>query len=336
LFLDYSSYGMPRKISQRMGMTGAGGAITDGAEIAYTTYNYTTIDPSDPYGRHQTVSLNDFPQFTRREEWWQGKTTDAGVPTTDPTRYDYSRTTDGLTEVATMKYVDKNCEEVTTTGTDSAQLGFGKVISVERKRSTPEATLSKQVYTYTTGPDGEAEIEKVETFDEAGQGTLMRFAYGRYGRVTDQYECGYKQAGVYQVRRRTNYAYNDLPSYLAARFLHLVSRTSIYDANNNNNDGDDILKAKTEPEYDNYEAMGGMQSYGLSASLYPPNHDAAYDQNKTMRGNVTAVKTFSNISTGESTTRRVKYDIFGNVVEADVSCCVKEFFGLSGGWGGLR
>ena len=43
LFLDYSSYGMPRKISSRMGMTGSGGAITDGTEVAYTTYNYTTI-----------------------------------------------------------------------------------------------------------------------------------------------------------------------------------------------------------------------------------------------------------------------------------------------------
>ena len=73
-----------------------------------------------------------------------------------------------------------------------------------------------------------------------------------------------------------------------------------------------------------------MQSYGLTPSLYPPNHDAAYDQNKELRGNVTAVKTFSNITTGESTTRRVKYDIFGNVVEADVSCCVKKFFGFSG------
>ena len=94
LFLDYSSYGMPRKISSRMGMTGTGGAITDGVEIAYTTYNYTTIDPSDPYGRNQVGSLSDFPQFTRREEWWQGKTDAAGAPTTATTKYDYSRTTD--------------------------------------------------------------------------------------------------------------------------------------------------------------------------------------------------------------------------------------------------
>src|SRR5262249_41502675 len=107
LFLDYSSYGMPRKISRCMGMKGAGG-ITDGVEIAYTKYNYTTInqeDPSDsPYGRNQVGHLSDFPQFTQREEWWQGKTDADGAPTTDTTKYIYSRTTDASKEVDTIKY----------------------------------------------------------------------------------------------------------------------------------------------------------------------------------------------------------------------------------------
>ena len=76
--------------------------------------------------------------------------------------------------------------------------------------------------------------------------------------------------------------------------------------------------------------MGGIVSYGLAPSLYPPNHDAAFDQTKVMRGNVTAVKTFSSFNPEKATTRGVRYDIFGNVVEADVSCCVKKFFGFSG------
>ena len=49
-----------------------------------------------------------------------------------------------------------------------------------------------------------------------------------------------------------------------------------------------------------------------------------------MRGNATAVKTFSRFNPEKATTRGVRYDIFGNVVEADVSCCVKKFFGFSG------
>src|SRR5262249_10348964 len=326
LFLDYSSYGMPRKISSRMGMTGAGG-ITDGTEIDCTTYNYTTIDPSDPYGRNQVGSLSDFPQFTRREEWWQGKTDANGAPTTAPTRYDYTRTTDASTEVATIKYVDRDYEEATTTGTDSGQLSFGKVISVERRTSsTPQATLGKQVLTYLPGPDGEVEIKEVETFDEAGQGNLVGFGYGRYGRVSDRYEYGYKQAGAYQVRRRTHYDFVDDQNYLTARFLRLVSRTSVYDAAG-------ALKAKTEAVYDGYTdpAVGGIESYGLTSGQYPPNHDATYDQNKTLRGNATAVKIFSQLNPAEvSTTRHSKYDIFGNVIWAEVSCCVKKSFSFSG------
>jgi hypothetical protein len=39
LFPDYSSYGMIRYISIRNNMTGAGGTVTDGTEIAYTKYD---------------------------------------------------------------------------------------------------------------------------------------------------------------------------------------------------------------------------------------------------------------------------------------------------------
>ena len=239
-------------------------------EIGYTTYNYTTINPSDPYGRNQVESLSDSPQFTRREEWWQGKTDAAGAPTTATTKYDYSRATNGSTEVTTVKHIDDDFEEVTTTGTDSSQLNFGKVISVEQKKSSTGAVLIKKVYTYMIALDGDVEIEKVETTDDAGQGGLLRFGYGRYGRVSDLYECGYKQAGAYQFRRRTRFDYVDDQSYLAERFLRLVSRVSVYDAKNNNDDRDDELKAKTETVYDDYAAMRGIENYGLNSNLYPP------------------------------------------------------------------
>jgi RHS repeat-associated protein len=335
LFLDYSSYGMPRKISSRMGMRGAGGAITNGTEIAYTTYNYTTInqeDPSDsPYGRNQgAVHLSDFPQFTRREEWWQGKTDPSGAPTTDPTIYVYSRATVGTTEEVKIIHVGKNLEEVTTTGTDSGQPNFGKEASVELRKSDPGSTLSKQISTYVTGPDGEVEIGQVETIDEEGKGTLLKFGYGHYGRVSDLYECGYIQAAGYKVRRHTRFDYIDDQGHRDARFLRLVSRVSIYDAMNNNDDADDKLMGKIETTYDDY--VEGIESYGLNSNLYPPNHDAAYDQNNMMRGNATAVKTFSKVAPEEeeATTRRVKYDIFGNLVWAEMSCCVKKFLGFSG------
>src|SRR6266498_3846340 len=113
----------------------------------------------------------------------------------------------------------------------------------------------------------------------------------------------------------------------------MVSRTSVYDAKNNNDPTDDLLMAKTETTYDGYTdpAIEEIENYGLTSGQYPPNHDATYDQNKTLRGNATAVKTFSQLSPAEvSTTRHAKYDIFGNVVWAEVSCCVKKSFGFSG------
>jgi RHS repeat-associated protein len=322
LFLDYSSYGMPRKISKRMGMTGSGGVITNGTEMAYTTYNYTTIDPSDPYGRNQIGSLNDSPQFTLREEWWLGKTDANGTPTTAPTQYEYNRTTNSSTEAVTIKDLGRNSKEVTTIGTDSSAVSFGKVVSIEQKKIDSETVLSKQSYFYMTGPAGEAEIEKVETIDETEQGRLVSFGYGPYGRLSDRYEYGFKQGGNYQVRRRTHYDYVDAQTYLDARFLRLITRVSIYE-------GNDALKAKTEYVFDDYAAMGGMQSYELGPTLYPPNHDDEYDQSKVLRGNITAVRTFSKISPAESTTRRVRYDIFGNMVEAELSCCEVKTFSFS-------
>ena len=157
---------------------------------------------------------------------------------------------------------NKNCEEVTTTGTDSSQLSFGKVISVERKNSTTEAVLSKQVFTYMTGSDGEVEIEKVETFDEAGQGTLVRFGYGPYGRVINRYEYGYKQAGVYQVRRRARMT-TSMPRATWTR------DSCDWSAASASMTRADALKAKTETTYDDYAAMGEMQNYGLNREPVP-------------------------------------------------------------------
>lgn len=91
LFPDYSSYGMIRYISIRNNMTGAGGTVTDGTEIAYTKYDYVDVNT-------QVGQLNDSPQYTRRSEWWQGMTDENGtaIPATSPADYTYSRTVDTL------------------------------------------------------------------------------------------------------------------------------------------------------------------------------------------------------------------------------------------------
>jgi RHS repeat-associated protein len=310
---------MPRKISVRKDMTGAGGTITDGTEIAYTTHDYTTIntgDPTDyPYNRNQSGALNDSPQYLKRNEWWQGKTDDNGNPDPNPTTYEYSRTTGSGTETDTVTYPPVVGGQLTvSTTTDTIT---GSVTQIEYKNGA--SVLRKAVYTYTTGPDGGSQIATVETFDEANASTKVEYGYESYGRVKNIYEYGYKNSGSFKVRRRTRYDYSNTQAHLDAKLLRLVTEVRVYDGLLDNDNNNDVLKSDTVFSYDNY--VGGIEYYGLTSGSYPPNHDSAFDQNNTARGNVTGVQTFSSISPAVSTTRNTKYDVFGNVVEADVSCC---------------
>jgi len=330
LFQDFSTYGMARKISTRKDMTGAGGTITDGTEISYTKHDYTTIDPFDPYGRNQSGALNDSPQYLKRSEWWQGKTDDSGLPDSNPTDYSYSRTTGTGTETDTATYPSVLGGQLTVITTTDTNTGF--VSQVEYKNGA--STLSKTLYTYVAGPDGGTQIASVETFDEANVSTRVDYSYESYGRVKNVYEEGYKNNGTFVTRRRTRYDYSNLQAHLDGGLLGLVTEVRIYDGLLDNDNTNDVLKTDTVYSYDDYAIKGGMEYYGLTSAGYPPNHDAAFNQNYTTRGNVTGVQTFSSISPAVSTTRYTKWDIFGNVTQADVSCCqVKNFtFNSSNYW----
>jgi YD repeat-containing protein len=96
--------------------------------------------------------------------------------------------------------------------------------------------------------------------------------------------------------------------------FHLVTQVTVH-----NIGGTPV--AKRVFGYDNYAAMGGLEFYNMPTNPFPPGHNSSYDQAKTDRGNLTSVKVFSDVANNVSTTRRMKYDIFGNVVKAEVSCC---------------
>jgi RHS repeat-associated protein len=324
LMLDYSSYAMARYISVRKDMTGAGGAITDGTEIAYTKYNYVDINT-------QVGALDDSPQYTKQSEWWQDKTDDNGNPDNLPTEYNFSRqlTTDinGLSIEIDKTVHPTGLEVWTTTGDDSIKSPdtSGKVVTLEHRSGT--TVLRKMVQTYISGG---TQVESVEIFDENNQPTKVGYAYGSFGRVKNVYEYGYKASGNYAVRRRTFLKYADDQDYLNENMIQMVNEIRIFDGGPDNDDNNDTLLAKVVYSYDEYFRKGGMETYGLTPATYPPNHDSAYDQNKTKRGNITGVQTWINIALDTSTTRYSKYDIFGNVVAADVSCCVETAYTFSG------
>jgi len=304
LFPDYSSYGMSRYISVRNNMTGAGSSVTDGTEIAYTKYNYVDVS-------NQSGALNDSPQYTTRSEWWQGKIDD---PT--PTVYTYSRTTAtdpstlGQIEIDKVSYPN-GMDMITTSGIDQTNdpAGFGHVLKTEIKTGT--TTLRSNQPSYVTDSSGGQQISQIMATDEAGNTSKTTYDYGNYGRVANIYEYGFSTS----IQRQTTFAYAGTP-LVDANLLQVVKQIDVFDGAGTN-------VARTAFTLDDYAAKGGMQTY---TTMPPPQtHDSTFDQNNTTRGNVTGVTTWVKFGATPADdvkiTRNSKFDVFGNVVQADVSCC---------------
>ena len=320
LFLDYSTYGMARRISVCNNMTGAGGTITDGYEIAYTRYNYTTIDLTDP--NNQVGHLNDAPQYTTRSEWWQNKTDNSGNPTTATTDYGFARSSgfdsdSYVTEIDTVTSQNGSVKTVTTSGNDQANpSNYGRLLSVEYKNLS-DVSLGKVSYSYLQAAGGTYQIDTVTTTDETGQSAKNSYEYypTTYGRVKNVKEYGFSSS----VQRKTTLYYSDDSGLIGQNLIYVVTEADVFDASSQ-------LVAQTVNEIDNY-TVNTLMDY----TVQPPNHDFNnYGINGTTRGNVTKVTTSVFPGTG-TIARNVKFDVFGNVVRADVSCCqVKNISFLDG------
>src|SRR5207342_2130026 len=108
-------------------------------------------------------------------------------------------------------------------------------------------------------------------------------------------EYGFPTAGgTFKKRRRTEYAYLDTPSYLAAAFYRLVTLMTVWDAKETNDDSDDKRVAKTGFDYDNPDVGWEIQKYGFTPGCRPPSCSPppGYDTNfvgASVRGLVTKV-----------------------------------------------
>ncbi len=290
LFLDYSTYGMCRYISVRKDMTGAGGAITDGTEIGYSKYNF----PSAGDG-----GLNRAPEYTNRKEWWQGHPSGSS-----PTEYTYSRSHGSDTETDTVTEMMPVTGALVDTVTTSVT---GQVSTVERRVGS--TVLGSTLVLYDLFDP--SLLEGVVVTNEVGELAITAFAYNvtdkALGRPSKMSESDFGGTSI----RSTEYTYSNAADHLSVNLSRLVTNVAVF------NDQTNEIMQKTVFTYDDYGAKGGMHTY----SSTPTTHDSSFDTGYTKRGNVTGVQTFSSISPAVSTTRFSKFDIFGNVVEADVSCC---------------
>ena len=295
---DYSAYGMIYNVSMRKSMTydSQTGAIGDGTEKAAINFNYPT----------SASSLTESPKFTQRTE------TATSAPSATFS-YSSSDGTGTTTYIVTRPDSSQLLLTRPTTGTSS-----GFLTETEIKNSSG-GSMARSVYTHTTDGGGYLQVQTVTSYDDAGTPTKVDFDYDSYGNVTNAREYGYQISGNWQVRRRSRSVYKTDTAYINAYLRSLVIESDVYDAQQNTNDADDVLIAKTTITYDDYQAMSGMEYY--SGQQMPPGHDSSFDQNYTTRGNVTGTTVYKDIAGSQTITHLRKIDIFGNVVKEQMDCC---------------
>jgi hypothetical protein len=248
---SYSDYGMIYDASLRRQMSiDQFGAISDGVESAKTSFNYPTSGGT---------ALTDAPAFSQRTE------SPGGL-------YSYSASTGSQTVVFTITRPDAS-QLLLTRSTNTGSTDNGLLVQSEVKSGS--SSLAKKVFTYCTDPFGSPQVQSVTSYDDMSTPTKLDFDYDRTGAVTNQREYGFQVGGTWQVRRRTQFIYKGEPSYFSANLWRLVSSVSVYDAQLNTYDGDDILVAQTNYTYDNYSAMGGMLDYWNVSSA--PGHLSSYN-----------------------------------------------------------
>jgi RHS repeat-associated protein len=320
---SYSAYGMIYNVSMRKQMSiDQNGVISDGTEKAYVTFNYPTV----------ASSLTDAPAFT---QWTQYPAATSGGTAT------YSFTnggTPGTNKTFTITRPDSST--VALTRSDASGVSFGLLTKTEGK-NTGGGTMAKSELTYANDPGGQPQIQNVVSYDDTlslnppgtGNPVKVDFDYDSYGNVLNRREYGFKQSGQFVVRRRSRSVYKTDSAYLNAYLRSLVIESDVYDAQLDTNDANDVLIAKTTNTWDSYADMGNMENYGgnYGGGSAPPGYNTAYNnQSLTVRGNLTGQTIYSDVVTPVSMTYNKKIDIFGNVVQEQVSCCNLNTYVYSG------
>jgi RHS repeat-associated protein len=300
----YSAYGMITTVSSRKGMSynSGTGAISDGTEKAYVSFNYPAT----------ASSLTDAPSFS---QWTQSPAATSGGTAT----YSFASSSGSGTKIFTITNPDSSTATLTRSDT-SGTTAYGLLIQGEVKTSGG-TSMSKSVVSYTTDGGGETQIANVINYDDGNptpNQTKLDYDYDSYGNVTNTREYGFQQSGAWVVRRRTRDVYKTDTSYINVYLRSLLIERDTYDAQLDTNDANDVLMAKTTYTYDDYTAMGGMEDYG--GTTYSLGH-LAYGTTVIVRGNVTGVTEYTDVTAPTSIIHLRKLDIFGNIVKEELSCC---------------
>jgi RHS repeat-associated protein len=302
----YSPYGPVYNVSKQVSMSlNPNGGINSGTTVASAQFNYPTTNSS----------LSGPPAFTTRTE----------TPgSSSPFQYSTITETNTLTIVVTPPNGGSSNPgypyQFFTRSTNSAVGPVGLLIEIDLEDYRGE-DFQKTVFAYANDPGGEPQVQSVTTTNDAGQSSMVAYTYDAYGNVTEQQDYGFQVNGNWVVQRQTVNAYLTTSSYISAYIQNRVIEKQVYDMTQGTNG---TVVAETTYAYDNYAAMGNMENYGgnYGGGSAPPGYNANYNNQSLMaRGNLTGTTYYSNIANNVSESFDNKIDIFGNVVQAQVSCC---------------
>ncbi|MGH9824327.1 MAG: hypothetical protein ACREDR_13865, partial [Blastocatellia bacterium] len=308
--ITYSAYGMAYEVSKRVSMSLNGnGTISDGTEAAHALFNYPTT----------ASSLTDAPAFTNRTEspgnpsgyTYQQVAANTFGPNTLTIAVIPPNWTNHLSEYPLTYY---------TRSTDSTSITNGLVTRVDVYDGHSN-TMNIGLYYYASDSAGITRIQSTAQLDNNLTPTFNDFVYDAYGNITQSQEYGYQVNGSWVPWRRKVRSYLTDPNYLNAYMRSLLVEEDVYDMRQGANG---TLMEKTTHAYDDYALMGNMENYGgnFGGATAVPGYDGNYNnQSLTLRGNETSETLYSNVSTPTSTTYGRKIDIFGNIVQEQVSCC---------------
>lgn len=300
----YSAYGMITNVSLRNAMSynSGTGAISDGTEKAYVSYNYPTT----------ASSLTDAPGFS---QWTQSPAATSGGTAT------YSFTSVGGLGTKSFTITSPDSSTLKLTRSDSTGTTAYGLLTQREVKTSGGTSMSKSVISYTTDGSGAPQLGNVVSYDDGNptpNQTKVDYDYDSYGNVTNMREYGFQQGGSWVVRRRTRNVYKTDTGYLNAYLRSLVIEHDVYDAQLDTNDANDVLMAKATNTYDDYSALGGMEDYG--GTTYSIGH-LNYGTSVIVRGNVTGVTQYTDVNAPTLIIHLRQVDIFGNVVKEELSCC---------------
>jgi RHS repeat-associated protein len=220
----------------------------------------------------------------------------------------YSQRTETATNATTGVY---SYSGSTITRPDGSTLTLNGGPASELKDSTG-TTWAKTTCTYANDPGGVNQVQSITTYDETNTPTKVDFSYDQYGNETQKREYGNQIGGVWKVRRRTQTTYATTALTANTSSMNLATRVEIFDALENTNDADDVLIKKTEYQYDS-----AALTYYSGAN--PPGYSASYAL--LSPGNPTGTTEWTDLATNTTVSHTQNVDMFGNVVQAQVSCC---------------